>query len=129
MKSSSAPRADHPARGREPNLCAVDKRRERSADGCDDPRALRLVPGDPLSALTRVANSLAGTDVVIISLDQTGDLLDQAWRYVPRMLHADSLVYLERPGKKPGETKFDVISPGQIAHWAHEAQRAMRRAA
>src|SRR5438105_3066916 len=30
----------------------------------------RLVPGDPYSALAQVANSLQGTDVVVISADQ-----------------------------------------------------------
>lgn len=90
---------------------------------------LQLVPGDPLMALSRAANGLANTDVLIISLDQVGDALNQAWRWVPRMLHNDSLVYLERAGKKVGETKFDLVSPLDIARWAAEAQRTARRAA
>src|SRR5215213_2101888 len=55
---------------------------------------LQLLPGDPLTALSRSANSLTATDVLIVSLDQIGESLDQAWRFVPRMLHANSLVYL-----------------------------------
>jgi len=90
---------------------------------------LQLVPGDPLMALSRAANSLTGTDLLIISLDQTGDSLRQAWRYIPRMLHSESLVYIEQPGKKSGETKFERITQIEVARWAHEAQRATRRAA
>jgi hypothetical protein len=90
---------------------------------------LQLLPGDPLAALSRSANSLSGTDVLIISLDQIGESLDQAWRFVPRMLHANSLVYLEREGKKAGETKFDVISLAEISRLATESKRATRRAA
>lgn len=90
---------------------------------------LQLLPGDPLSALSRSANSLPGTDVLIISLDQVGESLDQAWRFIPRMLHADSLVYLEREGKKAGETKFELIPLERISRLATEAKRATRRAA
>lgn len=90
---------------------------------------LQLVPGDPLSALARAANSLTATDVLIISLDQSGEALEQAWRFVPRMLHTGSLVYLEGPGKKPGETRFDLIPLADLGRWANTAQRAQRRAA
>lgn len=55
----------------------------------------RLVPGDPFSALSRSANTLTGQDLIIISLDQQGASLEQAWFYVPRLLHADSIVLLE----------------------------------
>lgn len=90
---------------------------------------LQLLPGDPLSALARSANSLTTTDLLIVSLDQVGESLDQAWRFVPRMLHAGSLVYLERPGKKPGETKFDLIPLTEVSRLATQAKRATRRAA
>lgn len=90
---------------------------------------LQLLPGDPLSALSRSANSLSGTDVLIISLDQDGESLDQAWRFVPRMLHANSLVYFERQGKKAGETRFDLLPLTEISRLASDAKRATRRAA
>lgn len=90
---------------------------------------LQLLPGDPLSALSRSANSLAGTDVLIISFDQVGDSLEQAWRFVPRMLHASSLVYLEREGKKAGETRFELLPLTEISRLATQARRATRHAA
>jgi hypothetical protein len=90
---------------------------------------LQLVPGDPLMALSRMANCLAETDLLIIGLDQAGEALDQAWRFVPRMLHEGSLVYLEQPGKKPGTTKFELFSLAEVNRRASDAQRASRRAA
>jgi hypothetical protein len=99
----------------------------------DDKVKLQLVPGDPLSALARAANGLADTDLLLISADQQGDSLLQAWRYVPRMLHENSLVYLERPGAcpgaGPGESKFELLTPLEIARLAKDAQRPLRRAA
>ena len=54
---------------------------------------IRLLPGDPFSALARAANSLADTDLVIISADQDPVSLARAWFYLPRMLHSGSQVY------------------------------------
>jgi len=90
---------------------------------------LQLVPGDPLAALSRMANSLRETDLLIISHDQSGDSLAAAWFWVPRMLHSDSLVYLERPGKQPGQTTFQLVSALEIARWASQTERHRRRAA
>ncbi len=56
---------------------------------------LRLAPGDPFSALARCANALVNTDLLVISADQDPAALERAWYYVPRMLHATSLVFLE----------------------------------
>jgi hypothetical protein len=90
---------------------------------------IQLVPGDPLMALSRAANSLAATDVLIISADQQGEALTQAWKYIPRMLHEGSQVYVEQPGKKSGETKFQLLPQVEIARLARDAQRTTRRAA
>lgn len=68
---------------------------------------VRLVPGDAFSALSRTANVLANnTDLIIVSADQDADSLAKAWFYVPRMLHARSLVYREEVA---GATAPDVI--------------------
>ena len=90
---------------------------------------LQLVPGDPYSALARAANSLPETDLLIISHDQPADSLAQAWRYVPRMIHAGTLIYLERPDKKPGETKFDLLKPVDVQRLATASSKATRKAA
>jgi hypothetical protein len=56
---------------------------------------LRLAPGDPLTALARCANSLANTDVLVISAGHDPAVLEPAWFYIPRMLHDGSVVFLE----------------------------------
>jgi hypothetical protein len=78
--------------------------------------SVRLIPGDPYSALLRMSNGLAGTDLIVISGDQDAEALKKAWMYVPRMMHQRSLVFLEQRGR-PGEpsrfvrlTRSDVLT-------------------
>ncbi|MCH2183749.1 MAG: hypothetical protein MK108_17260 [Mariniblastus sp.] len=56
---------------------------------------LQLVPGDPVQALNRIANAHTRTDLIIVSSECDTASLEQAWFYVPRMLHASSTVLLQ----------------------------------
>ena len=56
---------------------------------------LQLAPGDPLSALTRLANTLVGTDLLLVSAGVDAESLERAWFFVPRMLHERSRVLRE----------------------------------
>lgn len=77
---------------------------------------VQLVPGDPLSALSRSANSLQGTDLLVIGGDQDERSLEQAWFYVPRMLQDDSIVVIEDlTGSQPN---FRVVSAKSIDQFA-----------
>ncbi|HEX3654823.1 MAG TPA: hypothetical protein VHV55_03405 [Pirellulales bacterium] len=58
---------------------------------------VRLVPGDPHSAMAAVANCLAGTELVIVSADQDRQALAKAWFYVPRVLAPTAAVFVEEP--------------------------------
>ena len=60
---------------------------------------VQLVPGDPFSALARIANSLGRADLVVISADQDESSLRRAWFYIPRILHAGSVVFIEQPSE------------------------------
>jgi hypothetical protein len=64
---------------------------------CQTGVRLRLLPGDPYSALARQANTLGGTDLVVIASDVDLESLARAWFYLPRMLHPESLVLCEEP--------------------------------
>ena len=88
---------------------------------------VRLVPGDVLTALSRHANHLAGIDLVVISADQDPYSLGQAWLYVPRMLHAQSLVFLEK--RSPQGSEFPLMSHRDIEAAAGRALRRRRLAA
>lgn len=73
------------------------------------PAHTQLIPGDPFQALARSANSLLDSDLIVIQNDQLGPAMDRAWFYVPRMLHANSLVLVKRSGEG-GETEgYEVL--------------------
>jgi hypothetical protein len=80
---------------------------------------IRLVPGDPFSALSRAANSLVGSDLVIVSGQHDPQSLARAWFYLPRMLHERSAVYLESP-----EGQLRPMSPAEIGALAAPLRRA-----
>ncbi|MEA1949954.1 MAG: hypothetical protein U9N87_01100 [Planctomycetota bacterium] len=96
--------------------------RQLSATGAK----VKLIPGDPLSALARAANSLGNTDIVIISAPQNLSEMDAAWFFVPRILHADSVLF-EEQGQLGGQMLLKSVSPQEIAKRAGEISR--RRAA
>jgi len=77
---------------------------------------IRVIPGDPLSALARSANGLQGTDLLVIAADQDTQSLTNAWFYVPRMLHDKSIVLVEDvSGSQP---RFRSLSSEQVAKLA-----------
>jgi len=90
---------------------------------------VQLVPGDPYSALVRSANSLNGTDLLIISADQDRAELERAWIYMPRMLHEHSLVFMQDGDAKTGKTSYRPLQPLDIQRLAAAATRLQRRAA
>jgi hypothetical protein len=89
----------------------------------------QLVPGDPYSALARVANSLIGTDLLLIAADQDRDSLERAWCWMPRMLRPESLILMEEPGTKAGETCWRPLALAEIEQRAAALGRSHRRAA
>jgi predicted O-methyltransferase YrrM len=87
---------------------------------------IRVIPGDPLSALARSANGLQSTDLLVISADQDTQSLTNAWFYVPRMLHDKSLVLIEDvSGPQP---RFRSLSLAQVEKLA-TGSASRRRAA
>ena len=89
----------------------------------------RLIPGDPLRALSRAANVLVGTDLLLIAAGQEPESLAQAWRYVPRMLHAGSLVFQQLAGTSPGQDAWRQLGPLDVQKLAAQAGRALLMAA
>jgi len=83
---------------------------------------VRLLPGDCLSALARAANTLSNSDLVVISADQDADRLARAWFYLPRMLHAGSLVFLEE-AVEGGVTAFRLVARQEIDRLADPRNR------
>jgi hypothetical protein len=88
---------------------------------------VQLAPGDPRTALERVANSLTGTDLVVISADQEAESLSRAWFYVPRMLHERSLVLVEEPSSNGTPGRLRIVARQEVEALA--ARHVRRRAA
>jgi predicted O-methyltransferase YrrM len=87
---------------------------------------VQLIPGDPLSALARSANTLLGTDLIVIRGDQAPEALQRSWLYVPRMLHDRSVILQE--SNSDGAVHFATLSRDSIEQLA-SASSASRRAA
>ncbi len=89
---------------------------------------VKFIPGDPLAALSRAANDLVGTDLLVISADQDAQSLEAAWYYVPRLLHDRSLVVIEAAGEATGQTILRPLDRAEIDRLA-TAAASRRRAA
>jgi hypothetical protein len=88
-----------------------------------------LVPGDPLSALSRVANSLRETDLIIVGADQDPESLNQAWFYMPRVMHAGAKVFWQQPAAdSQGGGAYRVLGKPEVERLAEETGRSLRRA-
>jgi hypothetical protein len=58
---------------------------------------VQLVPGNPPDTLIRLANSLGKVDLLIVPAELDSPAFSRVWFFVPRMLHARSLVFVEGP--------------------------------
>jgi hypothetical protein len=87
---------------------------------------VRLLPGEPGRSVSAAANAHQNTDLILISSAVSDSELQGAWFYVPRMLHAYSVVLRECRGSND-ELSFVRISTKEVSDRANKA--ANRRAA
>ena len=91
---------------------------------------VQLEPGDPFSALSRTANNLMETDLLVIGLGQDEQSLAKAWFYVPRMLSEQAKVFVQRTGDDPATATFDLLSSTDVQQLAASTDTySQRRAA
>lgn len=84
----------------------------------------KLVPGDPHSGLSRTANSLTDSELILIGDRVDSESLDRAWFFFPRMMNDSTRIYRRR--KHESSFKHERVDSREI----HElAQRANLRAA
>ena len=88
---------------------------------------VQLLPGDPFTALSRAANTLGGSQLVIISAGHRPDTLARAWFYLPRMLCKGSHVLIEEPSGPEGELAIRRMASEEIDRLADAA--SLRRVA
>jgi len=88
---------------------------------------VKLVPGDPHSALSRNANSLGDTDLILVSSNVDRESMGRAWFYIPRMRHEQSLVLRQTgEGLKEG---YEQVGRSEVDRLAVGGYDARRRAA
>jgi hypothetical protein len=90
---------------------------------------VQLVPGDPATALRRVANSLTGSDLVIISANADRTSLAASWSWLPRMLTPISLIFMEEPAAPGAPSTWQRMTIPQVEQLAVQTSKSMRRAA
>jgi hypothetical protein len=83
----------------------------------------QLIPGDPSGAVARVANSLPDLDLVLISATHDDASLSGMWFYLPRMLHAKSVVLRETIANPGDALKFETIDAATIRERAGATRR------
>jgi hypothetical protein len=86
---------------------------------------VRLIPGDPYSALARSANALGGQNVVLISADQQPESLSKAWFYLPRVLAKGASVFVESHSAE-GDTSAVQVESLPLAEVEQRASKANR---
>lgn len=89
---------------------------------------VRLTPGELAPSLASEANSLAETDLLLLSREATDEALAHAWFYIPRMCHQGTIVLRRTEGEEgAAEGEWATVSLSDIA--ARANSRDVRRAA
>ncbi len=84
---------------------------------------IRLIPGAPWSILPGVANTLANTDLFILSATCRRGASGDNWFYVPRMLRPQSLVFIENGRSAADGGNFRRVSFEQVTRRAGQVTR------
>ncbi len=111
----------------QPQLKLIEMHRQLNGMGAK----AQLVPGDFANSIQRIANSHLRTDLLVAQCDSSSNVFDDedfanAWRFLPRMLHASSLVLLFYPNDEYEVFNFLEVEQKaqQLEADATEAKRA-----
>lgn len=89
---------------------------------------VRLTPGDLAASLAAEANSLADTDLLLLSREASDEALAFAWFYVPRMCHPGTLVLRRTDAEAETDAgEWATVPLSEVA--ARASVRPARRAA
>lgn len=95
-------------------------RKLRTADA-----RIRLLPGEPFEVLARSANSLGPQDLIVFN-GLTPESMARGWFYLPRLLHAKTLVF-ERA--ESGDGVWTPVTQAEVESRARRSEVMRRRAA
>ncbi len=106
-----------------PRLPLIEMHRRLAASGAQ----VRLVPGSIDATIADAANCLVDTDLVVIAEHVDDARLAAAWYFLPRMLHAASLVYREQRTRN-GKLRLNLVPLLEIEHRATALPRRRQAA-
>jgi hypothetical protein len=87
---------------------------------------IKLMPGDALTALSRIANSIRSADLLIVAADQDPECIARAWFYVPRML-ADNAIVLIEEKVAADKFKFKWLKKADVELLAKQRSKPLQR--
>jgi hypothetical protein len=90
---------------------------------------VQLVPGDAEVALKRIANALAGTDLLLIAATADADAVAKSWRWVPRMLSPQAMVMVQQAAEGKAGVTWTQLPKNEVDRLAMAASRQQRQAA
>jgi len=90
---------------------------------------VRLVPGDPFEALSRIANYISGIDLVVVAGDQDPQSMARAWMFLPRMIHSETMVFSQAADAQGKLADFVPLTRQQVDELAGLRGRRRRLAA
>ena len=88
---------------------------------------VKLIPGDAEFSTARVANSLANTDLILLTMNEELESLERFWFFLPRMVHNKSLL-LVQSGQDVGE-RFRVLRARDWEQWTSSKKSSASKAA
>lgn len=71
---------------------------------------VRLTPGEPAAAVAAIANSLADTDLILVSGTLTAGRLAPLWPFLPRMCHPETVVL------RAQDDAWEELDPAALDH-------------
>ena len=83
----------------------------------------KLMPGDPYSALSRIANSISNADLLIVSADQDLECMEKAWFYVPRFLSEKAIILIESVVAQD-KFVFDWLERNEVQQMAQKSHHS-----
>ncbi len=109
----------------QPHLTLKEAHRTLSRCGA----VVRLIPGSAASVLATHANQLAGTQLLLIRTVGEPHDLGRAWYYVPRMLAAPGLTFVQSGAAAGPSATFRQVTSDEMDRWVLAAARPERSAA
>jgi hypothetical protein len=85
--------------------------------------SVRLIPGDAYAALSRYANHLGDTQLIVASGSSMMGY-DAAWYYIPRMLSTDAGVFLSSHDDPANPPQLRRVLPAEIGRLAESRSAA-----